>query len=129
MNTETDKAFNKVLASFSSDIQDVARETRALIHAILPQVVEVVWERQKTIGYGTGQKKMSEHFCWIAPYKQHVVLGFNYGSELPDLKHILEGTGKLFRHVRLKTIADIRRPAIRTLVKVATTHRVPPPKK
>jgi hypothetical protein len=48
---------------------------------------------------------MSAHFCWIAPHQRHVVSGFNHGSELPDPGHILEGTGKLFRHVRLVNVA------------------------
>jgi len=129
MKAESNKVFNEMLASFDPAVQAVAREARVLIYDVLPQVVEVVWTRQKTAGYGTGPKKMTEHFCWIAPYKQHVGLGFNYGSELPDPENLLEGTGKLFRHMRLKTIADVRRPAIRALVEVATTHRVPPPKK
>lgn len=120
--------FEKILSSFNPDVQDIAREARSLIYEILPQVVEVVWERQKTAGYGTGPKKMSEHFCWIAPYKKHVVLGFYYGSELPDPEHILEGTGKLMRHVKLTNIDDLREPSIRALIKIATKHRVPPPK-
>lgn len=128
MSSESEKAFNEVLAGFSPAVQTVAGEARALIYALLPPVVEVVWAKQKTIGYGTGPKKMSEHFCWLAPYNKHVVLGFNYGAELPDPTHILEGTGKLFRHVRLETVADVRQPAVEALIKVATTHRVPPPK-
>jgi hypothetical protein len=128
MKVQANEDFDKVLMSFSSEIQGIAQEARSLIYEILPEVVEVVWERQKTAGYGTGPKKMSEHFCWIAPYKKHVVLGFNYGSELPDPHHILEGTGKLFRHVKLSKIDDVRKSSIRNLIKAATTHRVPPPK-
>lgn len=128
MKLQPNKEFDKVLASFSSEIQAIAHEARSLIYETLPQVVEVVWERQKIIGYGTGPKKMSEHFCWLAPYKKHVVLGFNYGSELPDPEQILEGTGKLFRHVKLKKLDEVRKSSIRNLIKVATKHRVPPPK-
>ena len=64
--------------------------------------MEVVLIQQKTIGFGTGEKKSTEHFCWIMPTQNHVNLGFNYGAELPDPKKILEGTGKLYRHYKVK---------------------------
>lgn len=128
MKIQPNEDFDKVVEKFSPEVQALAYAARSLIHDILPPVVEVVWERQKTIGYGTGPKKMSEHFCWLAPYQKHVVLGFNYGSELPDPEHMLEGTGKLFRHVKLKKIEDVRNPSLRNLIQVATRHRVPPPK-
>lgn len=128
MKLQENKEFNNLLSSFNPEIQSIAKEARALIFEILPQTVEVVWERQKIAGYGTGPKKMTEHFCWIAPYKKHVVLGFNYGSELPDPDHILEGTGKLFRHVKLIEIDDVNKASLKKLIKVATQHRVPPPK-
>jgi hypothetical protein len=128
MKVQASPDFEKVMAEFSRDIQHIAREARALIYEILPQVVEVIWDHQKTVGYGTGPKKMSEHFCWMAPYKKHVVFGFYYGTELPDPEHVLEGTGKRMRHIKLYTIEDVRKPALRTLIQIATTHRVPPPK-
>jgi hypothetical protein len=128
MTVDTHQDFDKILTGFSSEVQDVAREARGLIYEVLPQVVEVVWERQKIAGYGTGPKKMTEHFCWIAPAKKHVGLGFNYGTELPDPDDLLEGTGKLFRHVKLSRIEDVHRPALRDLVQAATKHRVPPPR-
>jgi hypothetical protein len=128
MKIQESKEFDNMLSSFNSNIQSIAKEARALIFEILPQSVEVVWERQKIAGYGTGPKKMTEHFCWIAPYKKHVVLGFNYGSELPDPDHLLEGTGKLFRHVKLSQRDDVNKASLKKLINSATKHRVPPPK-
>ena len=51
---------------------------------VMPGITEVPWAQQKTVGYGVGPKKMSEHFCYIAPAKKHVNLGFMYGADLPD---------------------------------------------
>lgn len=94
---------------------------------VLPAAYEIVWQRQKNTGYGTDPKKQTEHFCWIAPATKHVTLGFNYGAELPDPDGLLEGTGKLFRHVKIVGDPDLRRPALRRLIEQATRHRVPPP--
>ena len=117
--------FEKAIDSFSEEIKELARETRKLIYTILPEVVEVVWVKQKNAGYGTGVKKMTEHFCWIMPATNHITLGFNYGAELPDAKKLLEGTGKLFRHVKIKSAGDLKNPDLVKLIKFATTYRVP----
>ena len=117
--------FEKAIESFSDEIRELAWHTRELIYRILPEVVEVVWIKQRNTGYGTGIKKMTEHFCWIMPATNHVTLGFNYGAELPDPKNLLEGTGKLFRHYKVKSIADLSNPDLHKLIKFATTYRVP----
>lgn len=117
--------FEKVIESYSDEIKRLTRQTRELIYAILPEVVEVVWVQQKNAGFGTGPKKMTEHFCWIMPATNHVTLGFNYGAELPDPGKLLEGTGKLFRHFKVKSSADLSNPDLIALIKFATSYRVP----
>ena len=124
MSTE----FKKILSDFSPEMQELATSIRSLVFDVLPETVEVVWIQQKIAGLGTGPKKMTEHFCWIQPCKSHVNLGFNYGAELPDPDGLLEGTGKLFRHVKIKALEDVKRPALRKLLEKAVKHRVPAPK-
>ena len=120
--------FESILVDAEPAMRQLAKEVRALIFDVLPQTVEVVWTRQKIAGYGTGPKKMTEHFSWIAPAKKHVVFGFMYGTELPDPEKLLEGTGALMRHIKVKSSADLQKPAVRNLLEAATKHRVPPPK-
>src|SRR5690606_7604058 len=123
---DNDAAFEEAIQSFSEEIKEIARQTRKLIYEILPQVVEVVWIQQKNIGFGTGPKKKTEHFCWLMPATMHVSLGFNYGVELPDPKRLLEGSGKLFRHHKIKSMEELSNPDLHKLIKYATTHQVPP---
>lgn len=123
---ENNEAFEQTIQSFSDEIKEIAHQTRQLIYTVLPEVVEVVWIRQKNTGFGTGPKKKTEHFCWLMPATNHVNLGFNYGAELPDPKNLLEGTGKLFRHYKVKSIADVSNPDLIELLKYSTTYRVPP---
>jgi hypothetical protein len=119
--------FQQILQHYSPDICAIATEVRALIFEVCPQTVEVPWVAQKIIGYGTGYKKMSEHFCWIQPNKNHVNLGFNYGTELPDPDRLLEGTGKLFRHVKAHSLDDVKHRGLRQLLEIACRYRVPQP--
>ena len=117
--------FEKAIANFSPEIKNIAWQTRQLIYEILPNVIEVVWVQQKNTGYGTGPKKKTEHFCWIMPASKHVNLGFNYGAELPDPKNILEGTGKLFRHIKIKSVEQLSNQDLIKLLQYSTTYRVP----
>jgi hypothetical protein len=48
-----------------------------------------------------------------------------YGAELPDPAKLLEGSGKLLRHVRITQMDQLSNPALKELIKVASTHRMP----
>lgn len=127
--TNEKEQFELAISSFSDDIKYIAREIRKLIYKIYPDVVEVVWVQQKNTGFGTGAKKKTEHFCWVMPATKHVNLGFNYGAELPDPKEMLEGTGKLFRHIKIKSTEQLKDKNLIDLLTFATTYRVPQPQK
>lgn len=122
IHTHGDHTFDDVVAVSQGDVAEIAQRARALIASVMPGVTEVVWLKQKTIGYGVGPKKMSEHFCYLALNKAHVNLGFFYGADLEDPDGILEGTGKLLRHVKLRSIGDVAQPALRSLVERASRH-------
>jgi len=117
--------FDEILAGVDPHIAELARRARTLIRDVYPAVVEVPWPKQRAVGYGVGPRKMSEHFCYVSLSGGHINLGFNYGSELPDPDHLLEGTGKLFRHVKLHGAAQLDNPALRRLLEAASHHRMP----
>jgi hypothetical protein len=123
---QLDAEFDLLIASATEQARMIARETRLFIYAALPELTEIVWIKQKIAGYGTGPKKMSEHFCYIAINKDYITLGFNYGSELPDPAGLLEGTGNLYRHVKIKCLDELKKPALIDFLQFATGHRVPP---
>jgi hypothetical protein len=123
---ENKEEFEQAIQTFSDEIKEIARQARKLIYKVLPEIVEVVWIRQKNTGFGTGPKKKTEHFCWVMPATNHVNLGLNYGAELPDPKNLLEGTGKLFRHHKVKSVKELSNQDLIKLLKYSTTYRVPP---
>ncbi len=114
--------FEEILTNASPAVQELAKRTRALIKEIMPGVVEVPWPKQKYAGYGVGPKKMSEHFCYIGVFKSHINLGFNYGAELPDPESLLEGTGALFRHIKITKREQLEHTALYQLLEAATKH-------
>ncbi|MCV2395317.1 DUF1801 domain-containing protein [Actinotalea sp. M2MS4P-6] len=126
--TSSDTEFRAMLAESPEPVARLALLARGLVFDVLPQTVEVVWPRQGVAGYGTGPKKMTEQFVWLAPHSKHLVFGFYYGAELPAPEGLLEGMGRLMRHVKIRAAADLANPELRQLVARATVHRVPPPR-
>ena len=118
----TKGTFEEVISKVSPEMQEIAVAARNLLIEVMPDITEVPWGQQKIAGYGVGPKKMSEHFCYIAPFKKHVNLGFFYGSDLEDPKDLLEGSGKELRHIKLRSLEDVRQPAVKKLVKDASQH-------
>lgn len=115
--------FEEAIAEGDEDIQELARSVRALIGDVYAQVVEVPWPKQQITGYGVGPKKMSEHFCYIGVHGEHVNLGFNYGADLPDPEGLLEGAGKKFRHVKIRTAEQVGQAGLRALIEAAIEER------
>src|SRR2546425_1159958 len=112
------KAVREFLASYSPEVRNLASKARSLILQVIPNVQEQVDKPAKIIGYGFGPK-YADLICVITPTKAGVNVGFNRGTELPDPAKILEGTGKLHRHVKLKGPADVESPALRAMLDVA----------
>ncbi|WP_433158614.1 DUF1801 domain-containing protein [Kribbella sp. CA-247076] len=124
---EHDADFERVIADSSDHVQAVARAVRDLVYDVLPGTVEVVWAQQGSVGWGVGPKKFSEQFAYLMPSKNHVTLGFYRGGELPDPEGLLPTTGgrqaggKLsMRSLKLTSLDDVNRPALRDLIDVST---------
>ena len=60
-------------------------------------------------------------FGYVNAFKAHVNVGFFRGAELPDPKGLLEGTGKVMRHVKLSPEREVDATALTKLIKAAYT--------
>ena len=88
-----------------------------------PDVVEVFWPRQGTVGFGIGPKKFSEHYAYLALHPRHVNLGFYQGAELSDPDGRLGGPGSKLRHLKVTSLDQVGDPALRGLLVEAKAHR------
>lgn len=58
-------------------------------------------------------------FGYVNAFKSHVNVGFYFGSQLSDPARLLEGTGKLGRHVKLRPGVPVDEEALRALILAA----------
>jgi hypothetical protein len=58
-------------------------------------------------------------FAYVNAFKAHVNVGFFRGAEIADPRGLLEGSGKLMRHVKLGPQRDVDAGALTKLIETA----------
>ncbi len=115
--------FEELIDITQDAMRPVAERLREIILGIHPEACEVVRLGDRAATYGVGPKKMSEGYAYILPHSKWVNLGFYKGIDLDDPAGLLEGTGAKMRHVKIRSIDDADRPAVRALLVAAVRER------
>ncbi|HWY08736.1 MAG TPA: DUF1801 domain-containing protein [Candidatus Acidoferrales bacterium] len=91
-------------------LKNVAKGLRTLVKKTLAGSEEYVnpWKIPSFDSGGT--------VCGFMTGKEHVTFIFLRGAALPDPEALLEGTGKSVRHVKVRTVEDLKRPALKKLI-------------
>jgi hypothetical protein len=55
----------------------------------------------------------------VGAFTRHVGVEFWRGSAIPDPHHLLEGTGKNLRHVKVRSSVEARAPELASLIRAA----------
>ncbi len=111
--------FNKFLEPFMPEVQKISRSLRSLIFENAPDIFENIYPKMKVVRYGVEGNKLEGIVCHIAPLKAAVNFGLYHGVKLPDPSKLMEGTGKMLRHVKIKNTAEAESAALRSLLKAA----------
>src|SRR5260221_7706894 len=114
------KALIKFLRPYDPEIRELALQVRALVLAEMAPCYENIYDAYSAvaIGFGTSDR-LRDGIFHVAVYSEHVNLGFNDGASLDDPKGILQGSGKLIRHITIKTAEDLERPELRAYIRRA----------
>ena len=111
-----------ILEKQPAEVRELIQQLRAFIREVMPQVSEKVHMGWGTILYGAGGN-MRDLIVALAPHRAYVNLEFGDGVELPDPARRLQGTGKRLRHVKIRSIGDVRHPDVRRLLEAAARRR------
>jgi hypothetical protein len=112
-----------LLAQLSPEVAALVTAADDLVRRTDPDVVRVIWPHQKTVGYGVGPKKMTEHYAYLAVHPRHVNLGCNHGAHLDD-GGLLEGTGRNMRKATVRTVDALADPRLVPLLRAARQERL-----
>src|SRR5262245_45118804 len=108
----------RLFDSYPDGVRELMTGARQLLFAELPGVKEFPDVKTRVIGYGTGVS-YRETIATLILSKSGVKIGIVGGATLADPAHLLEGSGKVHRYVAIQELADLKRPALRSLVKTA----------
>ncbi|MDW3194532.1 MAG: DUF1801 domain-containing protein [Cytophagales bacterium] len=102
-------------------IKDIALVTlfihlRNHILQLAPESHELIYNTHALTSVFSHTKKLSHAFCHIPIYSNHLNLGFNKGTLLSDPDNLLQGTGKLIRHIPMKEIHDFENDYVTKLI-------------
>ena len=123
MSTAKSGTFEDLLAISGETVRPIACALRAVVFEMDPNACEVVRLGDRAATYGVGPRKMIDGYAYILPHRKWVNIGFYQGAELADPDGLLEGTGARMRHVKVRSVEDANRPALRELVQEALKLR------
>ena len=111
--------FHYLLNFKDQSVIDLFCDLRQYILELYPDSNELLYHTQALTAVFSISEKLSDAFCHIPVYSEHVNLGFNKGALLKESSKLLKGTGKLIRHIEVKNPSDYRNPRVKTLIKEA----------
>ena len=115
--------FDDLLDATDEGLRPILHALRQTIRDVHPETCEVVRLGDGAANYGVGPRKMLDGYAYLMPQRAWVNLGFYQGVALPDPERLLDGTGAKMRHVKVRSLYDARRPALRALVAAALAER------
>jgi hypothetical protein len=111
--TEWDFAIEDWLNQQSPELGEIARRWFTAFRECGDDVRELMHD-----GFATACVE-DVPFGYVGVFRAHVNVGFFYGAELPDPAGLLEGTGRLGRHVKLRPGIEVNAAALSGLIDAA----------
>ncbi len=106
------------LALYPLAVKEIARAARQLVGQTVPNAIETVDRSARLLGYGYGPG-YKDTICTLLMSKTGVKVGIARGTELPDPHGLLQGSGKVHRHVQLRSVDDVANPGLKQLLEAA----------
>ena len=101
------------------EVIELFKDLRQYILELYPDCNELLYHAHALTAVFSISEKLSDAFCMLPIYTNHFNLGFNKGTLLKDPNQLLTGTGKLIRHIDVKTSNDYRNPKVTALIQEA----------
>jgi hypothetical protein len=111
--------FQLLLDFKSHEVIALFCDLRQYILELYPNSNELLYHTHALTAVFSISDKLSDAFCMLPIYTNHLNLGFNKGALLKDPNKLLTGTGNLIRHIDVKVPDDYRNPKVKSLIQAA----------
>ncbi len=92
---------------------------RNYVLSIYPDSNELFYHTHALTSVYAITPKLGSGFIHIPIYNKHLNLGFNKGNLLDDSDNLLQGTGKLIRHIPIEKVEDFKNKKVEKLINKA----------
>lgn len=100
------------------------KDLRSYVLEIYPDSNELVYHTHALTAVFSISEKLSDAYCMLPIYTNHLNLGFNKGTLILDPHKLLKGTGKLIRHIPVAVETDYRNKKVKDLIKSAVDFAI-----
>lgn len=94
-------------------------DARQFLIDLHPEANELLYRTHALTAVFSVSERLSDAYCMLPIYTNHLNLGFNKGTLIEDPHRLLTGTGNLIRHLDVSKPADYRNQKVRELVRSA----------
>lgn len=98
----------KSVQSLVEDFRLISETNYQIVEAVRALVKKKFKSATEEVKYGGILFTSGVQFCGVFAYKEHVSVEFGAGAKITDDIGLLEGSGKGRRHLKLKTLAEIK---------------------
>lgn len=109
------------LYRYDPTVQSIGLGLRTVVLEEMAPCFEYIFAMRSKVVllYGSSEKVLADCVCSIAIFRRHATLIFHRGVDLRDPHHLLRGTGKALRHIRVEDLQDLDRPELRLYLRQA----------
>ena len=119
MSHPLDPSLRAFLAIDERPVGPLALALREIVLEAAPDAIEQLFRNHHSaLWYGRGPK-MADMVFYIAMASAHVNLGFLRGAAMADPDGVLEGSGKVMRHIKFRSAGDLERPFLGRYIRAA----------
>ena len=111
--------FQFLLDFKDQEVIDLFTDLREYIFELYPDCNELVYHTHALTAVFSISDKLSDAYCMLPIYTNHLNLGFNKGTLLKDPNKLLTGTGNLIKHIDVKKPTDYRNVKVKALIQEA----------
>jgi hypothetical protein len=112
-SVKRDPAIEVWMQEHSGELGTIARRWFEAMRGCGDDVRELLHDGHPTACIGDAA------FGYVNAFKAHVNVGFFRGAEIADPNHLLEGTGRFMRHVKLSPDRNVDAAALSKLIETA----------
>lgn len=116
--------FQFLLEFKEKEVIDLFSDLRKYILELYPDSNELLYHTHALTTVFSISEKLSDAFCMLPIYTNHLNLGFNKGTLLKDPHKLLTGTGNLIRHIDVKQPSDYRNSKVKALIQEAVSFAI-----